>query len=63
MSKIEPLVITFWDDRAEMYKPSVEASVADWSEDDMYIELESRAVLDKEEARKLGEWLTRWANQ
>lgn len=30
MKNLEPLVITYWDDRAELSQISVEAKVADW---------------------------------
>lgn len=63
MSIIEPLAITYWDDRAEMYKYSVEARVAEWDEKGEFIEFDSRAVLDKNEALQIADWLLKWVNE
>lgn len=63
MNNLEPLIIKYWDERAELEKVSVEAFVADWSEDGEFIEFDSRAVLDKNEAKQIAEWLIKWVNQ
>lgn len=63
MNKLEPLLITYWDDRAELNKVSVEACVADWSDNGEFIEFDSRAVLDKNEAKQIAEWLLKWVNE
>lgn len=63
MSNLEPLVITYWDYHAELYKVSVEVKVAEWDDSGNFIEFDSRSVLDKNEAMMIAEWLFKWVNE
>lgn len=57
---LETLVVTYFDDRAELNKVSVEAKVAEWDDTGEFMELDARAVLDKNEARQLADWIYKW---